>query len=112
MTPLRRQHSLTRPDRSLAPVRSPALLPLTEMLADEYHNPSGLPAAIHTAIVRHVLSIFLLRIGSHGHRSSEPADAAYEAFRRAVEDGFTHTHPVEDYAHWATACEPSPEHRV
>jgi len=88
-----------RPDWSLAPVRSSALLPLTEMLADEYHNPSGLPAAIHIAIMRHVLSILLLRIGNHAHRSSEPADPAFEAFRRAVEDGFTGTHRVEDYAH-------------
>jgi AraC-like DNA-binding protein len=87
-----------RPDASLVPLRSPALLPLTEMLADEYHNPSGLPAAIHIAIIRHALSILLLRIGNHGHRSSQPADAAFEAFRQAVEDGFAHTHRVEDYA--------------
>jgi AraC-like DNA-binding protein len=87
-----------RPDASLVPVRSPALLPLTEMLADEYHNPRGLPATVHIAIVRHALSILLLRIGNHGHPSSEPADAAFEAFRQAVEDGFTHTHSVEDYA--------------
>jgi AraC-like DNA-binding protein len=88
-----------RPDRSLAPVRSPALLSLTEMLGAEYHNPNGLPAAIHIAIVRHVLSILLLRIGNHAHRSSEPRDAAFEAFRQAVEDGFAQAHQVEDYAH-------------
>jgi len=82
----------------LAAVRSPALLTLTEMLADEYDNPSGLPAAIHIAIIRHALSILLLRIGNHGHRSSEPADAAFEAFQKAVEDGFAHTHRVENYA--------------
>ena len=87
-----------RPDASLVPVRSPALLALTEMLTAEYHNPTGLPAAIHIAIIRHVLSILLLRIGNHGHRSSQPADAAFEAFRQAVEDGFAHTHRVEDYA--------------
>jgi AraC-like DNA-binding protein len=87
-----------RPDGSLSPVRSPALLPLTEMLADDYDNPSGLPAAIHIAIIRHVLSILLLRIGNHGQPSSGPADAAFEAFRQAVEDGFAHTHCVEDYA--------------
>jgi AraC-like DNA-binding protein len=46
-----------------------------------------------------VLSILLLRIGNDEHRSREPADAAFEAFRRAVEDGFAHTHRVEDYAH-------------
>src|SRR5258707_11434895 len=87
-----------RPNASLTAVRSPALLPLTEMLADEYDNPGGLPAAIHIAIIRHVLSILLLRIGNHGHRSSEPADAAFEAFRQAVEHGFANTHRVEDYA--------------
>ena len=87
-----------RPNASAVPVRSPALFPLTEMLADECDNPSGLPAAIHIAIIRHVLSILLLRIGNHGHPSSEPADAAFEAFRQAVEDGFAHTHRVEDYA--------------
>jgi AraC-like DNA-binding protein len=87
-----------RRQASWVPVRSPALLPLTEMLADEYHNPSGLPAAIHVAVIRHVLSILLLRIGNHGHPSSQPADAAFEAFRQAVEDGFARTHCVEDYA--------------
>ena len=34
-----------RPDASLVPLPSPALLPVTEMLADEYDNPGGLPAA-------------------------------------------------------------------
>jgi AraC-like DNA-binding protein len=87
-----------RPDASADPVRSPALLPLTEMLAGEYHNPSELPAAIHIAIIRHVLSILLLHIGNHAHPSSQPADPAFEAFRQAVEDGFARTHRVEDYA--------------
>jgi AraC-like DNA-binding protein len=87
-----------RPDASLVPLPSPALLPVTEMLADEYDNPGGLPAAIHIAIIRHVLSILLLHIGNHGHRSNEHADAAFEAFRQAVEDDFAHTHRVEDYA--------------
>jgi AraC-like DNA-binding protein len=87
-----------RPDGSLAPVRSSPLLPLIEMLADEYDNPDRVPAAVHIAIVRHVLSILLLRIANHGHRSSEPGDAAFEAFRQAVEDGFARTHRVEDYA--------------
>lgn len=87
-----------RPDASLVPIRSPALLPLTEMLADDYHNPGGLPADIHIAILRHVLSILLLRIGNHGHPSSDPADAAFEVFRQAVDDGFADMHRVEDYA--------------
>jgi AraC-like DNA-binding protein len=87
-----------RPAESSAPVRSPALLPLTEMLADEYRNPGGLPAAVHIAIVRHLLSILLLRIGNHGHRSSESGDAVFAAYRQAVEDGFAHMHRVEDYA--------------
>ncbi|MFL6084958.1 MAG: helix-turn-helix domain-containing protein [Mycobacterium sp.] len=87
-----------RPDASLTAVRSPALFHLAEMLADEYDNPGGLPATIHIAIIRHVLSILLLRIGNHGHPSSEPANAAFEAFRQAVEDGFAVTHRVEDYA--------------
>jgi hypothetical protein len=65
-----------RPDASLVPLRSPALLALTEMLADEYHNPGGLPAAVHIAIVRHALSILLLRVGNHAHPSSEPAALA------------------------------------
>jgi AraC-like DNA-binding protein len=87
-----------RPDASLVPLRSSALLPVTEMLADEYDNPGGLPAAIHIAIIRHVLSILLLHVGNHVLRSSEHADAAFEAFRQAVEDDFAHTHRVEDYA--------------
>jgi AraC-like DNA-binding protein len=87
-----------RPDASLVPLPSPALLPVTEMLADEYDNPGGLPAAIHIAIIRHVLSILLLHIGNHGHRSNEHADAAFEAFRQAIEGDFAHTHRVEDYA--------------
>ena len=87
-----------RPAESSAPVRSAALLPLTDMLADEYHNPGGLPAAVQIAIVRHLLSILLLHIGNHGHRSGESGDAAFEAFRQAVEDSFARTHRVEDYA--------------
>jgi AraC-like DNA-binding protein len=87
-----------RPDVSLVAVRSPALLPLTEMLADDYDNPSRLPAAVHIAVIRHMLSILLLRIGNHRHPSSEPADAAFEAFRQAVEESFARTHRVEDYA--------------
>jgi AraC-like DNA-binding protein len=87
-----------RPAESSAPVRCPALLPLTEMLADEFHNAGGLPAAVQIAIVRHLLSILLLRIGNQGRRSSEPGDAVFEDFRQAVEDGFAHTHRVEDYA--------------
>jgi AraC-like DNA-binding protein len=88
-----------RPAGSLAPVSSAALAPVIEMLAEEYDNPSALPADVHIAIVRHALSILLLRIGNHALRSSEPAGAAFEAFRRAVEDGFTRSHRVEDYAH-------------
>ena len=86
-----------RPDRTLTPVRSQPLLRLTELLADEYPNAGGLPAAIHVAILRHVLSILLLRIGNR-ERPSEPGDPAFEAFRQAVEDGFPRTHRVEDYA--------------
>jgi AraC-like DNA-binding protein len=48
--------------------------------------------------VRHALSVLLLRIGNHEHRSSQPRDAAFEAFRQSVENGFAHTHRVEDYA--------------
>jgi AraC-like DNA-binding protein len=87
-----------RPDRSPAPVRSPTLLPLTELLTDQYPNADGLPATIHIAILRHLLSVLLLRIGNHEQRPSEPADAVFEVFRQAVEDGFAHTHRVEDYA--------------
>jgi AraC-like DNA-binding protein len=87
-----------RPAGSLAPVRSPALLPLAEMLADEYRHPGGLPSAVQIAIVRHLLSILLLRIGNHGQRSSESGHAVFEAFRQAIEDGFARTHRVEDFA--------------
>jgi AraC-like DNA-binding protein len=87
-----------RPDASLAPARSSTLPLLTDMLAEEYRNPGDLPAEIHVAIVRHALSIVLLRIGSHILDPGEPTDAAFEAFRRAVENGFTRSHRVEDYA--------------
>jgi hypothetical protein len=51
LIPAARKALADRADPSLVPVRSSALLPLTEMLADEYDN----PAAIHIAIIRHVL---------------------------------------------------------
>jgi AraC-like DNA-binding protein len=45
-----------------------------------------------------LLSAVLLHIGNRAHPSSRPGDAAYEAFRGAVDGGFADTHRVEDYA--------------
>jgi AraC-like DNA-binding protein len=92
------QAHVDRPAGLSAPVRSPALLPLAEMLAGQYHNPGEFPATVHIAIIRHLLSILLLQIGNHADQFSQPRDAAFEAFRQAVDDGFARTHRVEDYA--------------
>src|SRR6185503_18063124 len=100
-----------RPDRTLTPVRSQPLLRLTELLADEYPNAGGLPAAIHVAILRHVLSILLLRIGNR-----ERPSLAIRRSRRSVRPSKTASHAHIAWritrANWATACEPSPAHRI
>ncbi|MEU2226649.1 helix-turn-helix transcriptional regulator [Streptomyces sp. NPDC018347] len=70
-------------------------------LTAEFHALGQLPLEIHTAALRHLLSVLVLRLAHltapAGGPASEP-HPAYLRLRDAVERDFTHTRRVEDYA--------------
>ncbi|MEV5550583.1 AraC family transcriptional regulator [Streptomyces sp. NPDC052309] len=76
-----------------------------EQLRREYEDATTLPLSLHTAVLRHSLSAFLLRLA---HLAASSADAARRAdvqgdttftlFRDAVERGFATNHSVSAYA--------------
>ncbi|GAA4557116.1 AraC family transcriptional regulator [Streptomyces collinus] len=70
-------------------------------LASEFHALGHLPLEIHTAALRHLLAVLVLRLAHltspAGRPSAEP-DATYLRFRDAVEKNFARTRRVEDYA--------------
>ncbi|MFF4081688.1 helix-turn-helix transcriptional regulator [Streptomyces sp. NPDC001777] len=71
-----------------------------ELLEDQYHRPRDLPLEIHVEVVRHLLSVLVLRL-SHlpgGHRKQAAGDETFRRFRAAVESDFAHSHQVQDYA--------------
>ncbi|MFJ8692058.1 helix-turn-helix domain-containing protein [Streptomyces roseolilacinus] len=71
-----------------------------DALEDEYAHLSDLPLTAHIEAMRHLLSALLIRLahvdgpGLPGGEAGEP----FRRFREAVEEGFTRTHRVEDYA--------------
>ncbi|MFD7711201.1 AraC family transcriptional regulator [Streptomyces sp. NPDC059786] len=71
-----------------------------DLLEDEYRRLGDLPLQVHIDVVRHLLSVLVLRL-AHGRREPDGAVTGSEAFRRfqqAVERDFARTHRVEDYA--------------
>lgn len=70
-------------------------------LEREYTSFGGLPADVHTHLLRHLLAVLVLRLGHtaqrHNHATAAPDDT-YSRFQDAVEEHFTRTHRVEDYA--------------
>ena len=72
-------------------------------LTAEFHALGHLPLEIHTAALRHLLAVLVLRLAHLtapvGGPAPEP-DATYLRFRDAVEKDFTRTRRVEDYAHF------------
>ncbi|GAA0469472.1 AraC family transcriptional regulator [Streptomyces stramineus] len=70
-------------------------------LAADFRTGGGLPADVHTDVLRHLLSVLVLRLAHLtapvGSRVPAPNDA-FVLFRAAVERDFATRHKVADYA--------------
>ncbi|MDH6626280.1 AraC-like DNA-binding protein [Streptomyces sp. LBL] len=89
---------LLHPDKArLAGLRS-----ALDQLQREYEDTTTLPPILHTAILRHSLTAFLLRLSHLAASSAEAAgqqsDSTFTLFRQAVEKGFATNHSVSAYA--------------
>ncbi|AWT46458.1 MULTISPECIES: helix-turn-helix domain-containing protein [Streptomyces] len=88
---------LLRPDEE----RLAALHASLAQLRREYEDTS-LPLSLHTAVLRHQLTAFLLRLAHLAASSAEAerrrADTTFTLFRDAVEEGFATNHSVSAYA--------------
>ncbi|POX42301.1 AraC family transcriptional regulator [Streptomyces sp. Ru73] len=71
-----------------------------EMLASEYRRLTDLPLEVHVEVVRHLLSILVLRLSHLPGDQPAPtaAGTAFRRFQQAVERDFTRSHHVADYA--------------
>ncbi|MFF7333071.1 helix-turn-helix domain-containing protein [Streptomyces sp. NPDC090306] len=71
-------------------------------LRREYEDATTLPLSLHTAVLRHCLTAFLLRLAHLAASSEEAArqraDTTFTRFRDAVERGFAANHSVSAYA--------------
>ncbi len=89
---------LLRPDEpQLAALRA-----ALDQLQREYEDTGTLPAGLHTSVLRHSLTAFLLRLAHLAASSTEasrrPDDTTFTLFRNAVEKGFATNHSVSAYA--------------
>lgn len=78
-----------------------ALRLAADHLAAEFHALGRLPLEIHTAALRHLLAVLVLRMAHLTEPVGSPApepDTTYLRFRDAVEKNFARTRRVEDYA--------------
>ncbi|CAL9372886.1 helix-turn-helix domain-containing protein [Streptomyces sp. NPDC090994] len=85
------------------PARYDALTASLEQLRREYEDATTLPLSLHTAVLRHTLTAFLLRLAHLAASSAEAArtqqaDTTFTLFRDAVERGFATNHSVSAYA--------------
>ncbi|MGW0544531.1 helix-turn-helix domain-containing protein [Streptomyces griseoincarnatus] len=89
---------LTRP----GPARLAALRAASDQLRREYEDTETLPLSLHTAVLRHALTAFLLRLAHLAAGSGDAAppaeDSAFTLFRDAVERDFATNHSVTAYA--------------
>ncbi|MET7456123.1 AraC family transcriptional regulator [Streptomyces sp. NPDC005574] len=71
-------------------------------LRHEYEDTTTLPTGLHTAVLRHSLTAFLLRLAHLAASSAEAArgqaDTTFTLFRDAVERDFATNHSVSAYA--------------
>lgn len=71
-------------------------------LQREYEDTTTLPLSLHTSVLRHSLTAFLLRLAHLAASSAEAArrqaDTTFTLFRDAVERGFATNHSVSAYA--------------
>ena len=79
-----------------------ALRSALAQLQREYEDTTTLPLSLHTAVLRHSLTAFLLRLAHLAASSAEAerrqADTSFTLFRDAVEQGFATNHSVSAYA--------------
>jgi len=84
------------------PAQLAALRAALAQLHREYEDTSTLPLSLHTSVLRHSLTAFLLRLAHLAASSAEAAreqtDTAFTRFRDAVEKGFATNHSVSAYA--------------
>ncbi|MDU0305212.1 AraC family transcriptional regulator [Streptomyces sp. PAL114] len=89
---------LTRP----GPAQLAALRAASDQLRREYEDTATLPLSLHTAVLRHSLTAFLLRLAhltAGTGDSARPADdSTFTLFREAVERDFATNHSVSAYA--------------
>jgi AraC-like DNA-binding protein len=79
-----------------------ALRSALAQLQREYEDTTTLPLSLHTAVLRHSLTAFLLRLSHLAASSAEAtrrqSDTTFSLFRDAVEKGFATNHSVSAYA--------------
>ncbi|MDI3405145.1 helix-turn-helix transcriptional regulator [Streptomyces cavernicola] len=80
-----------------------ALQASLEQLEREYCDTETLPQSLHTAVLRHSLTAFMLRVAHVSAQAAAdacepPPDTTFTRFRTAVEQGFTTNHSVSAYA--------------
>ncbi|MEU6243932.1 MULTISPECIES: AraC family transcriptional regulator [unclassified Streptomyces] len=84
------------------PAQLAALQASLDQLCREYEDTTTLPLSLHTAVLRHSLTAFLLRLAhlaaSSAEASRRQADTTFSLFRDAVEKGFPTNHSVNAYA--------------
>ncbi|WP_109028618.1 helix-turn-helix transcriptional regulator [Streptomyces rubrogriseus] len=94
---------LLHPDEA----RLAGLTAALDQLRREYEDATTLPLSLHTAVLRHTLSAFLLRLAhlaagsaraARQGRAETPGDSTFILFRDAVERGFATNHSVSAYA--------------
>ncbi|MFI6208181.1 AraC family transcriptional regulator [Streptomyces sp. NPDC051041] len=89
---------LLRPD----PAQRAGLEAALAQLRREYEDTATLPLGLHTAVLRHCLTAFLLRLAhlaaSSARTAGGQAGTAFTRFRDAVERGFATNHSVSAYA--------------
>lgn len=77
-----------------------ALQRTLDLLESEYGRLAELPLEVHIEVIRHLLSVLLLRL-SHvqdGQDGDETGNEPFRRFQKAVEQDYARTHRVEDYA--------------
>ncbi|WP_030745364.1 AraC family transcriptional regulator [Streptomyces sp. NRRL S-31] len=84
------------------PAERAALQAALDQLRREYEDADTLPPGLHTAVLRHTLTAFLLRLAhlatSTARISGQHTDSTFTRFRDAVEHGFATNHSVSAYA--------------
>ncbi|BBC39035.1 hypothetical protein SGFS_103290 [Streptomyces graminofaciens] len=84
-----------------SPEEAEALRIAEEHLTHEFHSLGQLPLEAHTAALRQLLSVLVLRLAHVRSPAGSPVpgpDETYLRFRDALERDFTRTRRVEDYA--------------